>query len=256
MPGVTPIRPDDVRSARAWAAFVADDAAATAPPSLEARIMRAAQTALAQQRVEAERKRRQWFTGLSAIAAGLLAAATWSLAPSGSTHSRVKTPADAARAATIPESPVTAPAGSSAQVVDEPAGRPVPMMNIEAGRVMATPPLLASRPLFDHADGAGPVGAPGDLRAKSYGAPLVGPIAIAVKHDVPMAAPADHTSPTPLPLTATPGVLAGTAPEVWSSRAKPVFDAEGGEIAPPAPIIRLDTTAPATTREDPPAPPK
>ena len=39
MPGLTPLRPDDVHSARAWAAFVADDAAAAAPSSLEARVL-------------------------------------------------------------------------------------------------------------------------------------------------------------------------------------------------------------------------
>ena len=83
---MTPLRPDDVRSARAWAAFVADDAAASAPPALEARIMRAAQAALAQkQRDDAERRRRQWIAGCTAIAASLLAAAAWSLAPHGST---------------------------------------------------------------------------------------------------------------------------------------------------------------------------
>ena len=105
MPGMTPLRPDDVHSARAWAAFVADDAAAAAPPSLEARVLRAAQAALAQkQRADAERARRRWFAGVSAIAASLLAAAAWSLAPGGLTASRDMAPADASRAATTPES--------------------------------------------------------------------------------------------------------------------------------------------------------
>ena len=86
---MTPIRPDDKHSARAWAAFVADDKAAAAPPSLEARVLLAAHAALAQQqRVDAERVRRRWFAGISAIAASLLAAAAWSLAPGGMTASR------------------------------------------------------------------------------------------------------------------------------------------------------------------------
>ena len=134
---MTPLRPDDVHSARAWAAFVADDAADAAPPSLEARVLRAAQAALAQkQRVDAERARRRWFAGVSAIAASLLAAAAWSLAPGGLTTSRVMAPADASRAETTPESSAasTTPE-SSAQTADEPPGRPVPMTNIEAGRV-------------------------------------------------------------------------------------------------------------------------
>ena len=95
MPGMTPLRPDDVHSARAWAAFVADDAAAAAPASLEARVLRAAQAALAQkQRADAERTRRRWFAGVSAIAASLLAAAAWSLAPRGQTASRDMAPAE------------------------------------------------------------------------------------------------------------------------------------------------------------------
>ena len=113
---MTPLRPDDVHSARAWAAFVADDAAAAAPPSLEARVLRAAQAALAQkQRADAERARRRWFAGVSAIAASLLAAAAWSLGPGGSTAVHVLTPADPSRAATTPESsaPSSAQAGTT-----------------------------------------------------------------------------------------------------------------------------------------------
>ncbi len=181
MPGVTPLRPDDVRSARAWAAFVADDAAAGAPPSLEARVMRAAQAAMAQQRqerAEAERAHRHWFGAITAIAASLLAAAAWSLAPGGLAPSRVVAPPDAPRAGATPApAAATVSSQSSAPMIDEPAGRPVPMTNIEAGRVLATPPasLLASRPLFDPADGVGPVRAPGTVRGKSYGAPTVEP---------------------------------------------------------------------------------
>ena len=114
MPGMTPLRPDDVHSARAWAAFVADDAAAAAPASLEARVMRAAQAALAQkQRADAERARRRWFAGISAIAASLLAAAAWSLAPGGLTGSHDMAPAEASRAATTPESSAASSASNA-----------------------------------------------------------------------------------------------------------------------------------------------
>jgi hypothetical protein len=259
MPGVTPLRPDDVRSARAWAAFVADDAAAGAPPSLEARVMRAAQAAMAQkQRDDAERTRRHWFAGITAIAASLLAAAAWSLAPGGLSPSRVIAPDDAARAGSTPAS-AAAPPETRAQVIDEPAGRPVPMTNIEAGRVLVTPApsLLASRPLFDAIDGTGPIHAPRGLRAKSFGAPIVEPTAIARRHAAPAAATA-QAAPTPLPLVTAPAAVAGTAPEAWSSRGiKPVFDPEAGEIAPAPPVYRLEQATPAPApREEPPAPPK
>jgi len=247
MPGMTPLRPDDVHSARAWAAFVADDTAAAAPPSLEARVMRAAQAALAQkQRADAERARRRWLAGVSAIAASLLAAAAWSLGPGVSTAVHVLTPADPSRAAPTPESSVP----SSAQGADEPPGRPVPMTNIEAGRVLgAPPPRLASRPLFD--DGVGPVQAPGALRARSFGAAVVEPTAVARTHS-PIPSPA-HDAGTP----PAPGALAGSAPETWSLRAKPVFDPDAVETAPPLPVYRLEHATPAPApREDPPAPPK
>jgi hypothetical protein len=255
MPGVTPLRPDDMHSARAWAAFATDDAAATAPQSLEARVMRAAQAALAQkQRDDAERRRRQWFAGLTAIAASLLAAAAWSLAP-GSPAAR-----DAAAptgAGTLAAAPPAAP--SLAAPTDEPAGRPVPMTNIEAGRVLAHPPhaLLASRPLFDPSDGNGPVGTPGRLRAKAFGAPVVEPVAMAKGH---AAAPTPSTPPdaiAPLPLATAPAALAGTAPEVWTSRGtKPIFDPQAAEFAPAEPVFRLEQALPVPPREDPPVPPK
>jgi hypothetical protein len=258
MPGMTPLRPDDVHSARAWAAFAADDAAAAAPPSLEARVLRAAQAALAQkQRADAERARRRWFTGISAIAASLLAAAAWSLAPGGLTASRDADPADASRGATTPESSAAATTQeSSAQAADEPPGRPVPMTNIEAGRVLGTPPArLASRPLFDPLDGVGPVRAPAALRARSFGAAAVEPAAVARSHATPGTTPPPaHEAATP---PVAPGVLAGSAPEAWPLRAKPVFDPDAVETAPPPPVYRLEHATPAPPpREDPPAPPK
>jgi len=248
MPGMTPLRPDDVHSARAWASFVADDAAAAAPPSLEARVLRAAQAALAQKhRADAERARRRWFAGISAIAASLLAAAAWSLAPDGLTTSHAPTPEPSA-AATAPE--------PNAQASDEPPGRPVPMTNIEAVRVLATlpPARLASRPLFDPLDGVGPVRAPGALRGKSFGAAVVESVAAARAHAAPGASLPAREPGTPPVL---PGALAGSAPETWSSRTRPVFDPDAVETTPPPAVYRLDHATPAAApREDPPAPPK
>ena len=255
MPGMTPLRPDDVHSARAWAAFVADDAAAAAPSSLEARVLRAAQAAVAQkQRVDAERARRRWLAGISAIAASLLAAAAWSLAPGGQTALRTNEPtsppADALRAATVQE--------PSAAPDNEPPGRPVPMTNIEAGRMLETPPTrLAARPLFDPLDGGGPVRAPGALRATSFGAAVVEPKALARTHATASSPSPAHEVVPPV----TPGALAGSAPEAWSLRAKPTFDPDAVETTPPPPVYRLEHATPGTTpgappREDPPAPPK
>jgi hypothetical protein len=255
MPGMTPLRPDDVHSARAWAAFVADDAMAAAPPSLEARVLRAAQAALAErQRADAERARRRWFAGLSAIAASLLAAAAWSLAPGGRTASPGMAPASAP--ATTPEASAasTTPESSLQAIDDAPPGRPVPMTNIEAGRVLGTPPpRLASRPLFDPTDGGGPVRAPAALRARSFGAAVEEPIAVARTRGPGTQSPAHEAAATP----GAPGALAGSAPEAWSSRAKPVFDPDAVETTPPPPVYRLEHTQPAAPpHEDPPAPPK
>lgn len=270
MPGMTPLRPDDVRSARAWAAFVADDAAASAPASLEARVMRAAQAALAQQqRDDAERRRRQWFAGCTALAASLLAAAAWSLAPHGpTTHTTPTTPASLA---TTPQSRAVQPNEMASRAVtplesstsgtpeSEGPGRPLPMTNVEAGRVLATPPhaRLASRPLFDPADGAGAVDAPGRLRAKSFGAPTVEP---AFTNGRPTHTIAEPTVPALAAVPPAPPSLlapaAVTAPEVWSSRSfDGVFDPEAGQKPLAAPA-RLDKATPSpATREDPPAPP-
>jgi hypothetical protein len=261
MPGMTPLRPDDVHSARAWAAFVADDAAATAPPSLEPRVLRAAQAALMEkQRADAERARRRWLAGISAIAASLLAAAAWSLGPGGWIASRAPTAPESARttaasrtpASSAPSATPESSARSTVHVDDAPPGRPVPMTNIEAGRVLGTPlPRLASRPLFDPTDGAGLVRAPGALRMRSFGAAVAEPMAVARTHDAPNA-PAS-TSGTP----AAPGAQAGSAPEAWSLRARPVFDPEAVETAPALPAYRLDHATPGPAkREDPPSPPK
>ena len=266
MPGMTPLRPDDVHSARAWAAFVADDAAAAPPTTLEARVQRAARAAMAQkQRDDAESRRRQWFAGCTALAASLLAAAAWSLAPHAPTtpasptgttpESRRERPADVdAIAATTPESSASVTPESDAP------GRPMPMTNVEAGRVLARLPhaRLASRPLFDPADGVGPIAAPGRLRAKSFAAPTVEPTFTKGRPTHAIAepgAPALAAAP-PMPGPLGPTVV-GTAPDVWSSRGfNGVFDPDAAE-KPVPPLIRLDQAASAPIpHEDPPAPPK
>jgi hypothetical protein len=275
MPGMTPLRRDEVRSARAWAAFVADDATATPRPSLEARVLRAAHAALAQkQRDDAERRRRHWFAGCTAIAASLLAAAAWSLAPrahtsadSAATPAGVSAPQSVAAASTEIR-PAAAPSAATRTAGMPPAiaahefvngpQRPLPMTNVEAGRVLGTPPrLLASRPIFDPMDGASPIAAPGQLRARSFSAPTVEPTFAHGRptHSIPATSapvPALAAAPvvTPSPLDPTAG------PQVWSSRGfDGVFDPESKDKPFPPPI-RLDQAAPgATPREDPPAPP-
>jgi hypothetical protein len=256
MPGVTPFRPDDdVRDARAWAAYVAEDANASAPPSLEARVLRAARAAVvARQRADAETKRHRWFAGVTAIAASLLAASAWWLAPRA-----IDVPATGAAPhapASVNADAVSAPMAAADESGDP--GRPLPMTNVEAGRVLgSSPPMLAARPLFDGIDG-GPVAAPDTLRAKAFGAPTVEPTFAHGRptHSIPAAGPAPALASAPLVPLGAP--VAATAPEAWSSRGfKDVFDPEAGEAPAPAPV-RLDQAAPAPPAPpvDPPAPPK
>jgi hypothetical protein len=132
----------------------------------------------------------------------------------------------------------------------------VPMTNIEAGRVLRTPlpARLASRPLFDPAAGVGPVSAPGALQAKSFGAAAAEPIAVARTRAPAIASRPPAQEPAAAP--SAPGALAGSAPEKWSLRAKPVFDPDAVETAPPPPVYRLDHATPAAApRESPPVPP-
>ena len=119
---------------------------------------------------------------------------------------------------------------------------------------------LASRPLFDPADGVGPVRAPGAVRAKSFGAPTVEPAFTNGRPTHAIAEPrrrrrARGRRRRP----ARSAALAGTAPEAWSSRSfKAVFDPEAGESAPALAPIRLDQATPTRRRRpraDPPAPP-
>ena len=106
-----------------------------AVPRCEARVLRAAQAALTEkQRADAERARRRWFAGISAIAASLLAAAAWSLAP-GAVNRAARLWSPARRrlgSSTAPESPAAssgaqarrdAPAGASC-ADDQHRGRP------------------------------------------------------------------------------------------------------------------------------------
>lgn len=150
---------------------------------------------------------------------------------------------------------------SSAPAIDEPAGRPVPMTNVEAGRVLATPPasLLAARPLFNPADGVRAVPAPGTLRSKSFGAPTLEPAFTNGRPTHSIAAPVALAAAPPDPLAPAVAPVAATAPETWSSRSfKGVFNPQTGDKPAPAPI-RLDQTAPAPTPTppaDPPVPPK
>ena len=125
------------------------------------------------------------------------------------------------------------------------------MTNIEAGRVLgAPPPRLASRPLFDATASArsrrpAPCG-PGPSARPSWSRPRWPGLT--------------RRSPSPAHEAVTPpapGALAGSAPETWSLRAKPVFDPDAVETAPPLPVYRLEHATPAPApREDPPAPPK
>ncbi len=259
MPGMTPLRPDDVHSARAWAAFVAADAATAAPPSLDARVLLAAQAALRQkQRADVEQTRRRWCAGLSALAASLLAAAAWSLAPPSAAVPSGAPPAAPAAVAAASRS-VSVPYPDERARPDEPAGRPVPMTNIEAGRVLASPPqrLLASRPLFDPADGRRPVSTPGRPRARAFGAPVVEPVAAARRPAASVLRAATAPATDAQPLAAAPAAVAGPAPEAWSSRGtRPIFDPDSAEFAPAEPTFRLERVMPAPVRRgDPPAPP-
>jgi hypothetical protein len=261
MPGVTPLRPDDVGQARAWAAFVADDARATASPSLEARVLLAAQAAMTNRpRVDEDRRRRRWLAGASAVAASLLAAAAWYLSPSAPPH-------DAPRAAgtppaAIPMRPATAPSHDATAPIDlaDAPGRPLPMTNVEAGRLLATPPqrLLAARPLFE-STGGGPVRIAALPRGRSFNAPTVEP---AVARTLAGPAPPVGAPPSVIataPLTPVGPPVAATPPEVWSTRGfRRVFDpaaADTPDKPAPAPV-RLDQVAPRPTKDDPPAPPK
>ena len=230
-----PCRPEEGRLGQAWAAFVTEDARTSAPASLEARVMRAAQTALAERRrAEAERRRHHWLAGLSALAAGVLAAAAWWLAGS---HTVAVNDPDAGtvpieQAATEPSRPT---AGDTA--IGGRGSRPVPMTNVEAGRVLSGGGrMLAARPLFDAADG-GPVRAATVPRTKSFLAPLVVPAPIplnAANAPAPHAQPDDATA-VPGPYAATSPDGKKTGPDVWTSRGFQALDPTSGQHAPAPP---------------------
>ena len=243
MPRLISDHHEDARIARAWAAFAREDAAARAPAGLEARVLQAARTAIAERRrADAERQRRRWIAGTSAIAASLLAAAAWSLS--------VRTPpavadGEAAARAAVPSAVAATPAAAPAPASPAPGA---PMTNVEAGRILATPPhaLLASRPLFDAAD-TGVVGIRGVPRARAFHAPIVEAAPYARRQATP--ASRDAVQPEPPPAQVI-------APEAWATReTTPLFDPDTVEpVAAPAPLADQKTgTAP---REAPPLPPK
>jgi hypothetical protein len=134
------------------------------------------------------------------------------------------------------------------------------MTNVEAGRLLATPPqrLLAARPLFD-SPGAGPLRLAGVPRGKSFSAPTVELVG-----SRPQAMPGHAVSGPPV-LAAAPVVppapQPATAPEAWTARGlRNVFDPAAGEPtdadkAAPAPVL-LEHAAPVPPKDAPPAPPK
>jgi len=246
MPRVIKFPPaEDARDAQSWAAFAAEDAAVRVPSALEARVLRAAQQALAEQRrAEIERRRRVWHAAGAAVAAGILAAAAWSLAPA-STSTSAPRAADGA-----PPAPAPAP------IVEIQKGRGgrVPMTNVEAGRMLGTLPraALVSRPLFDPSD-VGLVRAPMALRSKSFGA---APIAHATS-GAQMAEGASAPPPDALPVVLPSATQAVTPPVVepataaQSSRGFRGIDPATGKPAEPA--YRLER-APDETAPPPPPP--
>ena len=257
MPGMTPLRPDDVHSARAWAAFVADDAAAAAPPSLEARVLRAAQAALAQkQRADAERARRRWFAGISAIAASLLAAAAWSLAPGGLTASRAMAPGGrvsrrddsgvvrGGRHSGVERGRRRRAAGAS-RADDQHRGRPRARDAAGAARVAA-----AVRSARRRRPGPGARGAAGQVVRRA----VVEPVAVARTHAAPIAPPPAHeataapSSPARSPARRRRRGRCGPSRSSIPTRSRP--RRRHRCIASTTPRRRLRRA------EDPPAPPK
>lgn len=241
MPRVIPFPPaEDARDGQAWAAFAAEDAAVRVPAALEARVMRAAQQALAEQRrADIERQRRVWHAAGAAVAASVLAAAAWSLAPAS-------TP--------VPhETAIAAPAAAPAPVGPALKGRGgrVPMTNVEAGRVIDALPhaTLAARPLFDPSNDA-PARAPEAPHARWFSA---GPIAHATSGgqmaQTAPAPPALEAQPA-APLSATPGA-ADPAHTALSARGfRGMFDPDVEQPDPADAGYRLELAHPAP----PPAP--
>jgi hypothetical protein len=237
-----PGRPDEGHLGQAWAAFAAEDATASAPPELEARVLRAAQAAvIAKRRAEAERRRSHWFAGLSALAASVLAAAAWWLAGS---HAVVRNVPELAAAGTEPTA-VTASEAPTSNIGSH-VSRPVPMTNVEAGRVLdGGPRLLAARPLLDGAD-AGLIRAATVPRARSFSAPTIVPAAIplsAANAPAPQAGP-EGAAADPGPYSVTAPDAKKTGPEAWTSRGNGVFDPTSGQHAPAPPPQKKDETTP------------
>lgn len=248
MPSLITARPatdlhEDARIARAWAAFAREDTVTSAPVALEARVLQAARSAIAERRrAEAERQRRRWLAGTSTIAASMLAAAAWCLSvltPPAVTNGGAPAPARAA----------ATPAGTAASTAS-PASTP-PMTNVEAGRILATPPhaLLASRPLFDAAD-TGVISIRNVPRAHAYHAPIVEPVPYARTQGTAPARSGAH------PGAAPPAAVTAPAPDAWAIReTTPLFDPDTVEPVAPAPLADQKAGG-ALPRDVPPPQPK
>lgn len=244
MPRVIPFPPaEDARDAQAWAAFATEDAAVRVPPALEARVMRAAQQALAERRrAEIEKRRRVCHAAVAAVAASVLAAAAWSLVPAS-------TPAPHEAAIAAPSATPSAPAAP----VENGHGRRVPMTNVEAGRVLSGLPqsTLASRPLFDPANEA-PARAPEAPHPHWFD---VAPIAHATSGaQMAEAAPAVRSQDAiAAPLPASPP--AAPVQTALSSRGfHGVFDPAAAKDDQAEDVYRLDLANPAPVPK--PEPPK
>ena len=260
MPGMTPLRPDDVHSARAWAAFVADDAAAA-----RAAVARGARACGPRARrwrrssgTTPSSRRRQWFAGCTALAASLLAAAAWSLAPHAPTtpasptgttpESRRERPADVdAIAATTPEpsasvTPESDDAGP-ADADDQRRGRPRP--GHAAARAGWRPVRCSIRPTA-----SARLPRPVALRAKSFAAPTVEPTFTKGRPTHAIAAPGAPAlaAAPPMPARSRPTAV-GPHPRCGrraASTASSIPDA--AETAPRRRCIRLDQATPAPMR--------
>ena len=234
MPRVIPFPPaGDARDAQAWTAFAAEDAAVRVPAALEARVMRAAQRALAERRrAEIDRRRRVCLGAAASIAAGLVVAAGWSLAPRATPAPRA---AAAAPPAAVTPAPSIVPAANG-------GSRRVPMTNVEAGRVLGPipPPSLAARPLFDLVP-ENVVRAPIAPRARSFGSEPIVPAATEAQI-------ADAAPSTPMPAM-TPGLhppaVAAPATTALSSRGfRGVFDRSQPAPVDGEPGYRLELATP------------
>lgn len=250
MPRLIPFPPAedarDARDAQAWAAFAAEDAAVRVPPALEARVLRAAQQALAERRrAEIDRRRRVWHAVAAAVAASVLAAAAWSLSPAS-------TPAPQEAAIAAPAAAAPAPAGPAPNG----HGGRVPMTNVEAGRVIDTLPggTLAARPLFDPSYDA-PARAPEAPHARWFSAAPIAHATSGAQMAQSAAAPPALEAQPATPLPAIPGA-ADPAHTALSARGfRGMFDPAAAKPDPAEESYRLEIATPAPAPAPAPEPP-